>query len=64
MFWIGIVSALLDVYVYWDVLDTLLNNLQIFTRMFLYVNFLVYICNETHGNTPLSHVSKVIVRSV
>ena len=62
--WNGIVSALLNAYVYWNVSDTRFNNLHISTKMFLYVNFWVYICNETHGNTPLSHVSKVIVRSV
>lgn len=56
--------SLLNVYLYLNVRDIRLNNLHIFTKMFLYVNFWVYICNETHGNTPLSHVSKVIVRGV
>ena len=56
--------SLLNAYVYWNVSDTRFNNLHISIKMFLYVNFWVYICNETHGNTPLSHVSKVIVRSV
>ena len=45
MFWNGIVSALLNAYVYWNVSDTRFNNLHISIKMFSYVNFWVYICN-------------------